>query len=155
MMQSGMQPNQLLTLVVVSLVLLLILSLYRRREGITHFLRRTFLAEAAYLLLAWYLAQRGIPPVAAIGIGVLAAVTVAKMLVAPRSRYIRASEKRKAIVDYERKTGRKYDRKTDEFDHEIAFAKGGSSTSDNLRVRSRTENRRKGKKSPWWDVLGR
>ncbi len=154
-MRSGTQPDQLLTVVVVSLLLLLFLSLYRRREGIRHFLRRAILAEAAYFLLALYLAQRGIPAVAAIVIGVLAAVTVAKMLVAPRSRYIRASEKRKAIAAYELKTGRKYNRKTDELDHDIAFAKLGSSTADNLRVRSRTENRRKGKKSPWWDLLGR
>jgi hypothetical protein len=154
-MQSSAQPNQLVTLVVVSLLLLLFLSLYRRREGIAHFLRRTILAEAAYVFLAWYLAQRGIPAVVAIGIGLLAAVTVSKMLIAPRSRYIRASERRKAIAAYELKTGRKYNRKNDELDHDIAFAKLGSSTSDNLRVRSRTENRRKGKKSPWWDLLGR
>jgi len=118
-------------------------------------LRRTIIGEAAYLLLAFYLAKSGVPPLGAIAIGVLAAMAVARLLVAPRSRYIPASERRKAIVDYERRTGRKYNRKADEFDHEIAFARGGSSTSDNLRVRSRTENRRKGKKSPWWDLLGK
>ena len=153
-MRSGTQPNQLVILVA-PLLFLLFLSLYRRREGILNFMRRAILGEAAYIFLAWYLAQRGVQPIAAVGIGVLAAVTVAKMLVAPRSRHIPASERRKAVAAYERKTGRKFNRKADEVDHDVAFAKWGSSTADNLRVRSRTENRRKGKKSPWWDLLGR
>ncbi len=153
-MRSGTQPDQLFILVA-PLLFLLFLSLYRRREGIRHFLRRAIIGEGAYLLLGFYLIKSGGQPIPAIGISVLAGLAVEQLLVAPRSRHIPASEKRKAIAAYERKKGRKYNRKTDEFDHEIAFARGGSSTADNLRVRSRTENRRKGKKSPWWDLLGR
>jgi hypothetical protein len=150
-------PSDQLTLILVvaPILFLLLLSLYRRREGILHSARRVIIAEAAYFILAVYLGQRGIPPIAAVGIGVLAALALERLLVAPRSRHIPAAQKRKAIAAYERKTGRKYDRKTDEFDHEIAFSRGGSSTADNLRVRTRTDNRRKGKKSPWWDLLGR
>jgi hypothetical protein len=158
-MNLGLQsvpPSAVLVFVLAAPILfVLLLSLYRRREGIKHRLHRTIVGELAYVGVAAYLATQHVPPIAAIAIGILAGFAVQELFVAPRSRHIRASEKRKAIARHERKTGRKYDPKADEFDHEIAFARGGSGTADNLRIRTRAENRRKGKKSPWWDLLGR
>lgn len=55
--------------------------------------------------------------------------------------------KRKVITDYERKTGKKYNSREVEID-QWAFSRGGSNTADNLRVISKAENRRKGKKKP-------
>jgi hypothetical protein len=157
-MNNGVQATQSGTFVVLvglALAYVLLLSLYRRREGVRHFLRGYIVALIAYVGVALYLVKSGLQPLPAIAIGVLAGFAMARLLVPRRSRYIPRSERRRAIAAYERDTRRKYDPKTDEFDHEIAFARGGSSTADNLRIRSRTENRRKGKKSPWWDLLGR
>jgi hypothetical protein len=155
-LQSTFAGGQLVTLLVVApIIFLLFLSTYRRREGILHFVRRAIVAELTYFILAAYLAQKGVPALGAVAIGALAALAVERLLVAPRSRHIPAAQKRKAIAAYERKTGRKYDRKTDEFDHDVPFSKGGSSTADNLRIRTRVENRRKGNKTPRWDLLGR
>lgn len=157
-MGAGSQPaafGQLPVIFVVALLFLVLLSIYRRREGIRHFVRRAVVAEAAYIVLSLYLANSGMHPLAAAGIGVLAALALERLLVAPRSRHIRAAEKRKAIAAYERKTGRKYNPKKDELDHDVPFSKWGSSTADNLRIRPRGENRRKGNKSPWWDLLSR
>jgi hypothetical protein len=147
----GSQPaplSQLAVIAIAVLLFLVLLSLYRRREGIRHFARRAIVAEAAYLVLTLYLANSGVQPVAAVGIGVLAALALERLLVAPRGRHIRAAEKRKAIAGYERKTGRKYNPQKDELDHDVPFSKWGSSTADNLRIRPRRENRRKGNKSP-------
>lgn len=69
------------------------------------------------------------------------------LFVKPRSRYIRASDRRKAIARYER-SGRKYDPQKHDIDHRWAFAKGGSNRADNLRVLDRSTNRRKRKKDP-------
>jgi hypothetical protein len=144
-----------LVLLIAPFLALLFLSLYRRREGIRHRLRRLILGEAVYLIAAVYLSKQHVAAPVAIGFGILAGVAVERLLLKPRGRHIPASEKRRAIARYERKTGRRYNRKEDEFDHEIAFSRGGSSTADNLRIRPRAENRRKGRKSPWWDLLGR
>jgi|SRR5271165_2111401 len=154
-MSSQSDQQLALVLLVAPVLALLLLSLYRRREGIRHYTSRVIISEVVYLIAAVYLAKQHVGAPAAIGFGILAAVAVERLLIKPRSRHIPASERRRAIARYERKTGRRYNPKEDEFDHEIAFSRGGSSTSDNLRVRSRVENRRKGKKSPWWDLLGR
>jgi Ca2+/Na+ antiporter len=143
-----------LVLLIAPVLALFLLSLHRRRDGVRHYLRRVILSEVVYVFATIYLVKQHVYPLAAIAFGALAGVAVERLLIKRRSRHIPASEKRKAILRYERKTGRKYNRKEDEFDHEIAFSRGGSSTADNLRIRPRSENRSKGKKSPWWDLLG-
>lgn len=70
------------------------------------------------------------------------------LVVRPRSRYIPARVKRRVIGEYERKTGKKYNSREVEIDHLWAFSRGGSHTTDNLRVISKAANRRKGAKKP-------
>lgn len=149
-------PDQLLFLGLVVAVVLypVLLGIHRRREGIRHQLRRYLIAVIAYLITAILLARNGTPPVAALIVGVLVGLGVESLLVKPRSRHIPKGERRKAIAHHERRTGRKFNPKTDEVDHDISFARLGSHTADNLSVLSRAENRRKGKKRVWWDVLG-
>jgi hypothetical protein len=154
-MPSQSSSEILLVGLLAPIVVLLALSLYRRREGVRYFLRRVIVSEIVYVISALYLIKQHIAPVIALLFGILAGVAAERLLIKTRSRYIPAAEKRKAIARYEKKAGRRYDPRQDEFDHEIAFSRGGSSTADNLRIRSRAENRRKGRKSPWWDLLGR
>jgi hypothetical protein len=152
-----MQPDTvpLPVLVFVALILCaVLLGVHRRREGIRYKLRRNIIAISVYLFAAYILSRNGQPLGVAIAIGVLAGIGAEVLLVKPRSRHIPRTEKRKAIADYERRTSRKFNPKKDELDHDVAFARLGSSTADNLRVRPRAENRRKGKKRVWWDVLG-
>ena len=137
------------------LIISFALSVYRRREGFRHYLRRVLVSEIVYVISVLYLVQQQhVSPVVALVFGVLTGVAVERLLIKRRSRHIPAAQKKKAIARYERETGRRYNPREDEFDHEIAFARWGSSTADNLRIRPRAENRRKGKKSPWWDMFG-
>src|SRR5258708_26370797 len=102
------QSNTLIVLVGLALASVLLLPLYRRREGIRHFLRRYIVALIAYVGVALYLATSGVQPLPAVAIGVLAGCAVERLLVPRRSRHIPRAEKRKAIATYERKTRRKY-----------------------------------------------
>jgi hypothetical protein len=144
----------LLALVGIPFVLLFAVGIRRRREGIRHKLRAILVLEIAYLSVAFVLVNVGVQPVAAILIGLLAAFAL-KGFLRPRSRYIPARERRKAIARHELETGKKFNPRTHELDHVVPFSKGGSSTADNLRVTEKKSNRAKGAKSPWWDVLGR
>lgn len=72
--------------------------------------------------------QNNAPVVVALVFGVPTGVVAERLLITPRSRHIPASERRKAIVRYERKAGRRYTPKEDELDHDIAFARWGSSS---------------------------
>lgn len=153
---SQISPNMWLVIVFAPFVYVVLLGLRRRREGIRHWVRGRVVALAAYIGTVALLVNNGVQsPLVAVVIAVLVGVAVERILVRRRSRHIPAAERRKAIATYERKTGRKFNRKTDELDHEIAFARLGSSTADNLRVIPRRANRSKGKKAVWWDLLGR
>ncbi len=100
------------------------------------------------LIVASVTIQHYQPPIA-IGVAMVAGIIAAR-LIPRRSRYTPASVRRSRIADWERKTGQKYDAKKYELDHDVPFSRGGSSTSDNLRVRTRKYNRSKGAKRPWW-----
>lgn len=136
-------------------VLIVIASVYRRRDEIRYRVSRFVAGVLIYLLTGYIAAQQGLKAPQAVGLAVL--VTLAASAVFPkrkRSRYVRAAERRKVIAQHEL-SGKKFRKGKDELDHEIPVSRGGSSTADNLRVVSRKENRRKGAKSPWWDVFGR
>jgi Flp pilus assembly protein TadB len=137
--------------VVFSLVLL---GVRRRREGIRHGLRRVILVELTYLIVGFLLLAVGQSPVVAILAGIVCALLVDRRAPA-RSRYIPRSERRKAVARWELRTGRKFNPRLYHVDHVVPFAKGGSSTADNLEVMERRKNLSKGAKSPWWDLLGR
>jgi hypothetical protein len=141
--------------VAVALLLFLLLkSLYPRREHYRHRTRGILLAEGAYLLgvfLSVALGSRGFAPILW---GLLAGLVVL-IRIPTRRRYVPASVKRKVIARWELENGKKYNSRTHEVHHIIPFARGGSNTEDNLRVIPRKENRSKGAKSPWWDLLAR
>lgn len=148
------QTNPLLFVIAALILYAVVLGIHRRREGIRHRVRRSTIAILAYLVTAIVLSKNGQPPITALAVAILVGIGAESLLVKPRSRYIPKSERRKAIADYEQRTGRKFNPKKDELDHDVAFARFGSNTADNLRVRPRAENRRKGKKRVWWDVIG-
>ena len=71
-----------------------------------------------------------------------------------RSRHIPASVKR-AVIARDLK-GKKYDSRKHHIDHKWAFARGGSHTTDNLRVIGKKENLKKGARRPGlWDMFFR
>jgi len=133
---------------------LLLVSVYRRREGIRHGLRRLVIVGLTYIGVTAYLVELKWPPWQAVLLGVFAAFVV-DAFIPRRSRYIRRSVRKKAINTFESETGEKFNPRIHELDHMIPFSRGGSSTPDNLQVKRRQENRAKGAKSPWWDFLGR
>jgi Na+/proline symporter len=150
-------PSALFMVIIFAPILyLVLLGLYRRRQGIRHKLRGLVVALAGYIGTVILLVNNGVQsPLVVVVIAVLVGLAVERIMIRPRSRHIPAAERRKAIAVYERKTGRKFNPRNDELDHEIAFARLGNSTADNLKVIPRRANRSKGKKAVWWDLLGR
>ncbi len=150
-----MNPESLFVLIVVGCVgYPILLGFYRRREGIRHGLRRLVLVELAYLGVTFLVVEGGRAPAEGLLAGLLAALIVDRFI-PKRSRYIRGVERRMAIARFELKAGEKYDPRRHDLHHEVAFKRGGSNTADNLRVLPRGENRSRGARSPWWDLLGR
>lgn len=138
-----------------ALVYVILLGLRKRREGIRHALRRLIMLEASYLIVALYLAGAVYwNPAASIAAGVIVALAVDRFM-PRRSRYIPKTERRKVIQRFERQTGESYNPRRHDIGHIVAFKRGGSNTADNLKVECRRENRSKGAKSPWWDLIGR
>ena len=132
----------------------LLLGLRRRREAIRYRAGRLLVLGAAYFgVLAYLLDKRWNPP-EAILVAVVAALIV-DLLIPKRSRHISSAARRQAIARFEHQSGRKFNPRIHEIDHIIPFSKGGSSSPDNLHVVTRHENRSKGAKAPWWDLLGR
>lgn len=148
-----MPPRTILEFIAAGLIYAVLTSLYRRREGIAYRLRNIVRAELAYLGVTFLLLYLKQPLAVALLGGVVCALIVERRTPS-RRRYISKSERRKVIARFELSGGR-FNRRTHEIDHVIPFSKGGSNTADNLRVISRRKNRAKGRKSPWWDLLGR
>jgi hypothetical protein len=143
------------TWLILGVVFLLLLGIRRRREGIRHRLRRVFVVEVTYgLVAAFMLANGRTSKLAAVAIAIIVALLVARSL-PNRSRYIPRQVRKEVIQRYESESRRKFNRRIHELDHVVPFSKGGSSTADNLRVTHRSDNRRKAARSPWWDLLGR
>ena len=131
-------------------------AIYRRRDAIRHWIARLVGVLLVYVVAVYIAAQNGMPGVQPVIVGLVVAFAFIGLFPErKRSRYIPAAEKRKAIAGHARLTGKKFRKGKDELDHDIPFAEGGNNTADNLRVRSRKENRRNGAKSPWWDPFGR
>ncbi len=148
-----MPSNWLTFLLVLVVVYLAVLSVNRRRKAIRYKFRRLIILCLTYLGVVYGVSQAGRQPLEAIVAGVLAGLAV-DSFIRPRSRYIPRLERRKVIARFELETGRKFNSRTHEVDHVIPFAQGGGNTADNLRVVARKENRSKGSKAPWWDLLG-
>lgn len=146
-------PDWLPQLVALAVFYLFLLAIRRRREAIRLALRRLLLVALAYLGVVAYLSQTGWGASQTIIAGVLTGLVV-DSFIPRRTRYIPGTVKRRAIARWEQQTGQKFNPRVHELDHVIPFSKGGSNTADNLRVVTRRENRSKGAKSPWWDLLG-
>jgi hypothetical protein len=146
--------QQLLIFIGILAAVPVLLGIRRRREGIHYRLRKVIIVEGIYLGLAYLMLRNGQPPLECILAGLVAAFVV-NSFIKPRSRYISASVKRKARAEFELKTGTKFNPRKHEYDHEVPFSRGGSHTTDNVRVVERNKNRSKGAKSAWWDVLGK
>lgn len=136
-----------------ALIFPLLLSLYRRRQGLAHRASIILRAEAAYIVTVILGAMLQIPAEFSIVVGMLVGVVLATRQPA-RSRNIPASVRRQVIARWQVETGEKFNPKKYEVHHVIPFSQGGSSTLDNLRVVSKKENRSRGDRSPWWDVIG-
>jgi len=150
-----MPADQRLLYLLAGFVLFLVLvSLRRRREAIRHAIRRVFLSEAAFLLVVVVMVQAGKTGPEVLVIGFLTGVVVS-LSMRGRSRHVPTSVRRRKIAEFELRTGEKFNPRKHELDHEVPFSKGGSHTTDNLRVVEKKKNRSKGAKSPWWDLLGR
>jgi hypothetical protein len=135
-------------------VFFILVGIRRRREAIRSRLRLVILGEAAFFITYYVLAYTRRSFFESL-LGGTIAVLVVMLVSRPRSRYIPASVKRKAKAEFELRTGKKFNSRKHEYDHEVPFSRGGSHTTDNLRVVEKKKNRSKGAKSPWWDVLGK
>ncbi|HYD16615.1 MAG TPA: HNH endonuclease signature motif containing protein [Candidatus Nanoarchaeia archaeon] len=143
----------ILALIVIAAVVMILTGIRRRRDAINHNLNTLVLAAAVGLIVAGVAQVNRVANDGAILLGGIAACVVA-ITAKPRSRHIPKRTRRQVIAAWERETGETYNRRKHELDHDVPFSRGGSHTEDNLRVRTKRVNRKKGAKSPWWDLLG-
>lgn len=141
------------SLILVAIAVAVLYALRLRREAIRHVLRSLAIISGVFILALAYGRSAEWGEEKSFIAAILAAVVVDGFM-RRRSRYIPRSERRKAIARFEAATGKRFNSRIHEFDHVVPFSKGGSGTADNLRVVRREENRSKGAKSPWWDLLG-
>ncbi len=129
-----------------------LLSISRAREGIRYKFRRSLVPVAIYVLtVAVLLRFVHVVLLVAVVVGVFIALMLDNIFRPQRrSRHIPRYVRRKLIADWERRHGMKFNPREYELDHHVPFSRGGSSTTDNLKVRSRQFNRSKGARRPWW-----
>lgn len=132
----------------------LLLGIYRRREGIQHTIRRIILAETVFLGVGYLLTQMGWTPTESL-LGGLVVGLIVNIRYPARSRHVPEAVRRRKVAEWELEHARRFNSRKLELDHDVPVSRGGSHTADNLRVVERKKNRSKGKKSPWWDLLGR
>src|SRR5579872_2106366 len=137
-----MQANDTLYVIVGVFLLLILLSVYRRRELIAKKLRWAFVALASYALTILIVRQLTTDPVKIVLSALLVEVLIAARTQPRRSRYISRTEKRKVIARFER-SGRRYNPKDHEIDHIVPYSRGGDSRAHNLRIIERDRNRAK------------
>lgn len=141
-------------LIFVVLAVMVLKSVSRRREAI-RFLIRQMVGVCLIAACIWVGAlMLGQTQSNANGITLLSLIVLIAAL-PKRRRYLRVSERRKAIARFELETGKKYNPRKHDLDHEIPFSRGGNNSADNLRVKGRRENRKKGARSTWWDVFAK
>ena len=153
-MLAGVSPHEILIFICILAGFPVLLGIRRRRDGIRFWIRKIIMVEAAYLGFTFVLVKLGRTPLESMLGGLVAALLV-NAFYRPRSRHVPASVKRRAKAEFELRTGKKFNPRIHEYDHDVPFSRGGSHTTDNLRVVERKRNRSKGAKAPWWDVLGR
>lgn len=147
-----MNPSSLIGIERIEVVILIgfvvfyvVLPLWAMRQGIVHALSRGSVALLACLILRAILASHGFNLQQA-GLAGLLVGAAAYLLFPSRSRHIPTTVRRRVVARDLK--GRKFDSRKHHIDHRWPFARGGSHTTDNLRVLSKGENLRKGKKRP-------
>ena len=122
-----------------------VLPLWAMRQGIAYALARGLIAFLVCPILRPVLVSRGFPAEQADFVALLGGAVV-YLLFPSRSRHVPAGIRRRVIArDLKAK---KFDSRKHHIDHRWPFALGGSHTEDNLRLISKTENLRKGKRKP-------
>lgn len=121
------------------------------REGARRFLRNLLKAVIVFYALMATLAATRLqthlaPPQEQVIAGFVAIILFGQWQSKKRSRYIPKSTRR-AVVERDLK-GEKFDPQEHSIDHVWPFARGGSHTTDNLRVLEKKKNLRKGAKRP-------
>ena len=140
------------TLIFLGLAAAVVLGAYRRRENFLHNVQALGLAIVVGSIVFGVMSSNGAGE-QAMWFGFFAGAIV-YALRPRRKRYIPARERRIARAQFEL-SGEKYNPRKHHFDHDVPFSRGGSNTADNLRVRRKRDNLRKGAKPPWWDVIGK
>src|SRR5487761_66833 len=149
-----MNPGSVVAIAVIAVIAPFVLTgIRRRREAIRLAFRRAIITEMCYFAAVVLFAKAGAAPLEAVLAGLVAAF-MADRFIPSRSRYVKRSERKKAIARYESKTKRKFNRRIHHIDHVVPFSKGGGGTADNLQVLERKENLAKGSRTPWWDLVG-
>ena len=149
-MTTGLAHDMALLIAVGFVVFYVILPLWASRQGIAWAFWRCMAGFMSYAVaygvanqVAVAKGQQGV----SILVGLVAGYVVFQLF-PPRSRHIPAAVKLKVVQEYESQTGKRYNSRKMEIDHRQPFARGGSHTTDNLRLISKAANRRKGKKRP-------
>ena len=124
---------------------LLFRTLFAAREGITWTFQALLFGVMAFLVVKGVLVRmHRAPQEATLGGCVGATIAVARL--PKRSRYVRASVRRRVIARDLK--GEPYDSRTHHIDHIWPHARGGSNTADNLRVIPKKDNLKKGARKP-------
>jgi hypothetical protein len=124
------------------------------RQGVRLFLRNAAIAVLIFIGCQLILSRTQLPLKTANAISGFAALLIflRRKNTIRRSRYIPASVKRKVIARDLK--GETYDASKHHLDHRWPFSKGGSNTTDNLRVIPKSENLKKGARRTKWREMG-
>lgn len=133
---------------------LVVLSVYRRRESVAQKLRQAFISISVFVLTFLVFKQITHDSKTALIVAIFAELIVIQRTRPRRTRYVSRMEKRKVVERFERQTGQRYNSKKHHIDHVVPYSRGGGNRADNLRIRTKEENLAKSAKSPWWDVFG-
>lgn len=124
----------------------ILLALNAMREGIRWFLKQAITILALYFILLAFLPAAGCPRPYQAPLAVMTAALIGLTTGKKRSRHIPAKVRRR-VIERDLK-GEQFDPEIHHVDHVWPFAKGGSNTTDNLRVVRKKDNLRKGSKLP-------
>jgi HNH endonuclease len=116
------------------------------REGVRRVLSMMATAVIVFCLSMAVLLGDNFRPDSAAPLSAVIGLFVAILITEERSRYIPASVRRKVIARDLK--GEQFDSAKHHIDHIVPFSRGGSHTADNLRVITKRDNLRKGKRRP-------
>ena len=150
-MQPPFDPNTVVFIIGALVCLYWLRALRLAREGARLFVRNLLRAVVVFCfsmaaLGAMRLQTHLVPSQEQLAAGFVSLVSFGQFQSGKRSRYISKSTKR-AVIERDLK-GEEYDPQRHHIDHVWPFSKGGSHTTDNLRVIEKRKNLQKGAKRP-------